>query len=460
LADLRTLTLSLVADVDKFKKGLNKADNETRSFSDKLKTALKAGAVAFAAIGAAAGAFAIKIGKEAINAASDFNEELQKSEVILGDGAAAVAKFASTAASKLGQSRTEALRAAGNFAIFGKSAGLSGQALSKFSTDFVTLASDLASFNNTSPEDAVQALGAALRGESEPIRRYGVLLNEATLKNRALELGIIDNIKNALTPQQKVLAAQAEIFAQTSDAQGDFARTSDGLANSQRILKAEIENLKISLGESLLPAALSVSKFFKEQFVPVLKGVVDSITGKPNSLTTAIEEGRRRLSGFEAQQFLAERQGNRLGESYKALGKSVADFANIFRTEASAEGGFNTGLEVLTAINNQIAKFIDSITIAIRKVIEFRDLLTNALTNAGIVNQTAGNPFGVIQSQTPSRVPNTALFDKVNNQSITVNVRGAVDQQGTARTLTKVLTTQKKITGVGTLDSAARRALK
>ena len=460
MADLRTLTLSLVADVDKFKKGLNKADNETRSFSDKLKTALKAGAVAFAAIGAAAGAFAIKIGKEAINAASDFNEELQKSEVILGDGAAAVAKFASTAASKLGQSRTEALRAAGNFAIFGKSAGLSGQALSKFSTDFVTLASDLASFNNTSPEDAVQALGAALRGESEPIRRYGVLLNEATLKNRALELGIIDNIKNALTPQQKVLAAQAEIFAQTSDAQGDFARTSDGLANSQRILKAEIENLKISLGESLLPAALSVSKFFKEQFVPVLKGVVDSITGKPNSLTTAIEEGRRRLSGFEAQQFLAERQGNRLGESYKALGKSVADFANIFRTEASAEGGFNTGLEVLTAINNQIAKFIDSITIAIRKVIEFRDLLTNALTNAGIVNQTAGNPFGVIQSQTPSRVPNTALFDKVNNQSITVNVRGAIDPQGTARTVTKVLTTQKKITGVGTLDSAARRALK
>jgi hypothetical protein len=443
VADLRTLTLALVADVDKFKKGLDKADGETRSFSDKLKTALKAGAVAFAAIGAAAGAFAIKIGKEAINAASDFNEELSKSQVILGDGADAVAKFASTAAVKLGQSRTEALRAAGNFAIFGKSAGLSGQELAKFSTDFTTLASDLASFNNTSPEDAVQALGAALRGESEPIRRYGVLLNEATLKNRALALGIIETTKEALTPQQKVLAAQAEIFAQTSDAQGDFARTSDGLANSQRILAASVEDLKISLGENLLPIALRVATFFKEQFVPVLKGVVDSITGKPDALTTALEEGRRRLSGFEAQQFLAERQGNRLGESYKQLGASIAGLANVFRTEASAQGGFQTGLDVLTAINNKIANLIASFTewlAAIRKV---ADALGGVLSSAG-----SALGIGGISPSDQRLTEIAANQRRPNTQPITVNVRGAIDPQGTARTVTKVLTTQRAISGV------------
>jgi hypothetical protein len=448
VADLRTLTLALVADVDKFKKGLNTADKESRSFSDKLKTALKAGAAAFAAIGAAAGAFAIKIGKDAITAASDFNEELSKSQVVLGDGAAAVAKFAETAARKLGQTRTEALRGAANFAIFGKAAGLSGQELAKFSTDFVTLASDLASFNNTSPEDAVQALGAALRGESEPIRRYGVLLNEATLRQRALKLGIVETTNEALTPQQKVLAAQAEIIAQTADAQGDFARTSDGLANSQRILTATIDDLKISLGEQLLPIALKVATFLKDTFVPTLTGVVNAITGKPDSLTTAIENGRRRLQGFEAQTLLAEQQGFRLGESYKTLGASIANLANTLRGESSAQGGFKTALDVLTAINEQLAALINNIDTGIKKLVGFREAIGNAFINAGIVNQTAGNPFAAIQSQTPPRVPNTSLFNKVNNAPITVNVRGAIDPQGTARTVTKVLTQQRAISGV------------
>ena len=459
MADLRTLTLALVADVDKFKKGLNTADKETRSFSDKLKTALKAGAAAFAAIGAAAGAFAIKIGKDSIKAASDFNEELSKSQVILGEGAAAVAKFAATAGTKLGQSRTEALRAAGNFAIFGKSAGLSGQALAKFSTDFTTLASDLASFNNTTPEDAVNALGAALRGQALPLRRYGILLDDATLKQRALTLGIIDTTTGALTPQQRVLAAQAEIYAQSGDAQGDFARTSDGLANSQRILKAEIENLKISLGENLLPVALSVAKFFKETFVPVLKGVVAAITGKKDSLGTAIEEGRRRLQGFEAQQFLAERQGFRLGQSYKNLGASVAALANIFRTEADAKGGFNTGLDVLTAINNKIADVINAFVAwaaAIRTVIEALTRLGSFAFSGGVGGAPSASDQRLLDIAANQRQPGTQPVI-VNNS---INVRGAIDPQGTARTVNKVLTTQKKITGVGTLDSAARRALK
>jgi hypothetical protein len=443
MADLRTLTLGLLVKDDQFRKGLKNSQKATSTFSEKVGKALKIGAAAFAAAGVAASAFAVKIGKEAINAASDFNEELQKSQVILGDGADAVAKFASTAAVKLGQSRTEALRAAGNFAIFGKSAGLSGQELAKFSTDFTTLASDLASFNNTSPEDAVQALGAALRGESEPIRRYGVLLNEATLKNRALALGIIETTKEALTPQQKVLAAQAEIFAQTSDAQGDFARTSDGLANQQRILAASVEDLKISLGESLLPTALKVATFFREQFVPVLKGVVDSITGKPDALTTALEEGRRRLSGFEAQQFLAERQGNRLGESYKQLGASIAGLANVFRTEASAQGGFTTGLDVLTAINNKIANLIASFTewlAAIRKV---ADALGGVLSSAG-----SALGIGAISPSDQRLTEIAANQRRPNTQPITVNVRGAIDPQGTARTVTKVLTTQRAISGV------------
>ena len=103
----------------------------------------------------------------------------------------------------------------------------------------VAWASDLASARNTSTADAIQAISAGLRGESEPLRRYGVLLDDATLRQEALGLGIIKTTKEALTPQQKVLAAQSAIFKQTTDAQGDFARTSEGMANSQRTAAAE-----------------------------------------------------------------------------------------------------------------------------------------------------------------------------------------------------------------------------
>jgi hypothetical protein len=83
------------------------------------------------------------------------------------------------------------------------------------------------------------------------------LLNDAALKAAALELGIYDG-SGALTDQQKILAAQKVIFEQTTDAQGDFARTSDGLANSQRTLTAQMENLQVSIGQALLPVVEAI----------------------------------------------------------------------------------------------------------------------------------------------------------------------------------------------------------
>jgi hypothetical protein len=193
----------------------------------------------------------------AVKAASDLNETVQKTEVIFGAAAKEVLNFGDTTAKSMGISKTAALGAASTFGVFGKAAGLTGSSLATFSTDFTALAADLASFNNTTPEQAITAIGAALRGESEPIRQYGVLLNDATLRQEALALGIYDGV-GALTAQQKVLAAQAAIFKQTTDAQGDFERTSEGLANQQRILAASIQDLQAAIGKALLPIIQAV----------------------------------------------------------------------------------------------------------------------------------------------------------------------------------------------------------
>ncbi|HSG51548.1 MAG TPA: hypothetical protein VLA40_05530, partial [Rheinheimera sp.] len=201
--------------------------------------------------------------QEAIQAASDLEESQSKVGVIFGEAGKDVKDFASTSAKNLGLSRREALKAAGTFGVFGKAAGLAGTDLSDFSNDFTELAVDMASFNNTSPEDAIMAIGAALRGESEPIRRYGVLLDDAKLKQSAMELGIYDGI-GALTAQEKTLAAQKEIFKQTGDAQGDFARTGDGLANSSKLVKAQMDDLKVSIGEQLLPVVQELIPYVKQ----------------------------------------------------------------------------------------------------------------------------------------------------------------------------------------------------
>lgn len=188
-------------------------------------------------------------------------------------------KWASTAAKTMGQSKQQALDAAVGFATFGKAAGLNGDELVGFSEKLTGLASDMASFSNTTPEDAIEALGAALRGENEPIRRYGVLLDDATLKAKAMEMGLYKGT-GTLSAQAKTMAAYQVILDQTKDAQGDFARTSDGMANKQRILHAQMEDLKVKVGQALLPAVMSLVSGFASlltAITPVVGAIADRL---------------------------------------------------------------------------------------------------------------------------------------------------------------------------------------
>jgi vacuolar-type H+-ATPase subunit E/Vma4 len=235
---------------------------------------------------AAFGAVAIG-GVKAAQAASNFNETVNKSNVIFGNAAKSVQQFASTAATSLGQSKQAALDAAATFGVFGKAAGKTGEDLAGFSTQMVQLTSDLASFHNANPADVALALGAALRGESEPIRKYGVLLNDAALKAEAMAMGIY-NGKGALEQSAKVLAAQSLILKQTGDAQGDFTRTSGGLANQQRILKAKIDDAVVAIGNAFIPVI--------EAVLPLLTNFA-TFVGDNAGLVSALAIGIGTLAG-------------------------------------------------------------------------------------------------------------------------------------------------------------------
>lgn len=258
---LRTLKLSLLADVSEFGKGMGTATSDFQKFSRGLETAAGVATGVIGAIGA--------VGISAIQAASDLAETSAAIEQIFGRRSAAqLQAFASNAAQSLGQSRQQALEAAQSFGIFGKAAGLSGTELVTFTTDLVTLATDLAAFNNTTVDEAITALGAALRGESEPIRNYGVLLNAAAIENRALAEGLIES-GDGLDQQTRILATFLEVFGQTGVQQGTFARESEGLAASQKTLTARIQDFRTELGEELFPLV--------EELLPRVKGFFDTI---------------------------------------------------------------------------------------------------------------------------------------------------------------------------------------
>lgn len=378
--DSRTLKLSILADVDDLNKKLKAATGDVEGFGSKMGDVGKKIGVALAAAAAAAGAMAIKIGVDAVKAASDLSETQSKVGVIFGESADAINKFAATAATKLGQSKQQALDAASTFATFGKSAGLAGNDLVKFSTDLTGLSADLASFYNTSPEQAINAIGAALRGESEPIRQYGVLLNDATLKQEAMSMGIY-NGSGALSAQQKVLAAQAVIMKQTSDAQGDFERTSDGLANQQRILNAQFTNIKTTIGTALLPVVLEMVGAFNRNVLPAIVAVGDAIGA--GGLTGYISNIKDLIKNL----FVPILEGlkyawDKIATALRENSDSFQKLANFIKDVVAPVLG-TTLKYSLEIVGTVFGKIIDIIGGAIDKIAAFVDAIKN-MVNAVI----------------------------------------------------------------------------
>lgn len=191
----------------------------------------------------------------AITAASDLNETTSKTKAVFGDAADGVLKFGQNSAKSLGQSTQQALEASATFGNLFRNLGLTAEASAKMSTQLVTTATDLASFHNASPQEMLEALQSALAGEYDPLQRFGFAISAAAVQQEALREGLAKTPKD-ITPAIQAQASYGLILQQVGAAQGDFAKTSGGLANQQRILAAEFENAKANLGDALLPVML------------------------------------------------------------------------------------------------------------------------------------------------------------------------------------------------------------
>ena len=272
----RTLTVNLVGRTKSLERAFDRSSKSAGSMASGITRATRVASKALLGLGGVfvGAAFAAK---PLVDAAVDVQESLSKNTVVFGQAAAGVAAFADTAADALGMSRRQALEATGTFGTLAAAMKIPEATAADMAVTMTQLAADMASFNNASPEETLIALQSGLRGEAEPLRRFGVLLDAATMKQEALKQGLIDNEKMALTPSQKALAAYGLILEQTKIQQGDFERTSDGLANTQRRLSANFEDVKEKLGAILLPAFESAAAWLEASGLPAIEGFVDGI---------------------------------------------------------------------------------------------------------------------------------------------------------------------------------------
>lgn len=246
--------------VDKAADKAEKAAVKSSRAWDKFGTSLgKVGLAMTATVTAGA----IALGNKFADSASDLNETVSKVNVIFQRQADTVKKWAEDSAENMGLAKAAAMDFAASYAGMFKGANIPLDQVTDMSTRVTQLAGDMASFFNTEVADMANNLRSALAGEAEPLRRFGVDISEAAVQQKALQMGLSKTGKD-LDSQAKILARYAIIMDKTKDAQTDFARTSDGLANQQRILSAEWTNLQAKIGQYILPLKLKLVQVMRD----------------------------------------------------------------------------------------------------------------------------------------------------------------------------------------------------
>lgn len=223
-----------------------------------------------------------KIGKpllnfltDAVEGASDLQETVSKTNVVFEELSEDMLNWSEDAASTMGLAKQTALDYASTIGDLATSIGLGKQQAAEMARGITQLSADLASFKNIDTAQAFKALQGVFTGNAESLKALGIVMNEATLKEYALAQGIttsLDKLSNA----EQVMLRYNYVLQQTANAQGDFARTSDGLANTQRTISEIWEDLQATLGEVILPLVESLAN--------ALEGVLGTINKMPDWL--------------------------------------------------------------------------------------------------------------------------------------------------------------------------------
>lgn len=263
---------------------LGQTTTQTMSGLDKLKSAFGAGLGIGAGAGAldaglnalgAVGRFAVSQMQQAVGAASNLQQAQGAVKAIFRESSGEVERFGRTAAESVGLSNAAYQQQASVIGALLQNLGQTREQSAQTSQELIQIGADLAATFGGTTADAVAAIGSALRGERDPIERYGVSIKEAQVQNKALELGLAATAAE-LDDTAKATATLALIQDQAASSSGAFARESDTLAGQQQRFRAELEDARAELGEALLPAMTELVQVSRD-LIPVLSFVAGQV---------------------------------------------------------------------------------------------------------------------------------------------------------------------------------------
>lgn len=205
----------------------------------------------------------IAAGTAAVKFASDLEESINKVDVAFGENSKEVLAWSETTLENFGIAKGTALDMAATFGDMGTSMGLTTGEASNMATSLSGLSGDLASFKNIDIKQALTALNGVFTGETESLKSLGIVMTQTNLDAYALANGFGKTVKE-MTEAEKVNLRYSYVMNATKNAHGDFARTSDGTANSLRVFQESLKELAATFGQNLLPVVTPIIQKFSE----------------------------------------------------------------------------------------------------------------------------------------------------------------------------------------------------
>lgn len=324
-----SISINILADAAKAKAGFAEAERAATGLDKQFA------AIAKTAVNAFATQQIVNFGKQAVNSASDLAESANAVAVTFEDAADGILALGENASKSVGLSAKDFNAFAVQFAGFTKQLTTADRDIVDVTDELTVRIADFASVMNLDVPDAASKFRQALSGETEGMKQFGIDVSAAAVQTYALANGISDSAAS-MTEAEKVQARYGLLMESTAKMSGDFANTSDGLANQQRILAAELENVKATVGEAMVPAL--------QALLGAVGPVIDAFTSLPEGLQQAVV-----LAGAGAVGF-------------KTMSNSLAGFGLSAKNARLAVAGLGAAMAGMTVALNVLGDIQANVT--------------------------------------------------------------------------------------------------
>lgn len=275
--------------------------------------------------------------KSAMDYSSNLTEVQNVVDVGFGKYKSKIEDLAKTSIQDYGMSELTAKQIAGRFQAMGTAVGFSQKKMSGMSVELTKLSADMASFYNEDQEKIAKSMQSVFTGTTQPLRKYGIDLTQATLEEWAHKQGVDANVKS-MSQAEKTMLRYQYVISQTGAAQGDFSRTSNTWANQTRMLQQNFQQLGSTIGQIAINA-----------FKPFVKAMNSTLV-QLDKFAKSARDALGKIFGWEYE------EGGGVTQTYKDDMEDAADGANdtadATKKATKAQKEFNKQLQGFDRLNN------------------------------------------------------------------------------------------------------------